>query len=211
MAKAKITPLAIPEPTSQPSEDRASGRRRPRHGGRLRAPHGGRGRAREPRAKQRARFEASLTEKVDWFGCAASARSLRGRRCARRGRRAGGAARRGRRDPDRGRGARRSIRSIRSSSGSARWAAAWSATARRPIRGACSGWPSWDGGPCSACPPAGCSRRPRRSTSCCRASSRASAVDNRELADLGHGGLLSRESAYRFPPYRKNVARGELE
>ena len=31
-----------------------------------------------------------------------------------------------------------------------------------------------------------------------------------ELAALGHGGLLSRDSAYRFPPYRKNGARGEL-
>jgi hypothetical protein len=36
-------------------------------------------------------------------------------------------------------------------------------------------------------------------------------VGNLELAALGHGGLLSRESAYRFPPYRANVARGELE
>jgi hypothetical protein len=35
-------------------------------------------------------------------------------------------------------------------------------------------------------------------------------VDNGALADLGHGGLLSRESAYRFPPYRKSAARGEL-
>ena len=34
---------------------------------------------------------------------------------------------------------------------------------------------------------------------------------NRELAALGHGGLLSREMAYRFPPYRANAARGELE
>jgi hypothetical protein len=31
-----------------------------------------------------------------------------------------------------------------------------------------------------------------------------------EIAALGHGGLLSRESAYRFPPYRKSAARGEL-
>jgi hypothetical protein len=32
-----------------------------------------------------------------------------------------------------------------------------------------------------------------------------------ELADLGHGGLLSRDSAYRFPAYRENARRGELE
>jgi molybdopterin biosynthesis enzyme len=37
------------------------------------------------------------------------------------------------------------------------------------------------------------------------------AMGNREIAGLGHGGLLSREMAYRFPPYRANVARGELE
>jgi len=36
-------------------------------------------------------------------------------------------------------------------------------------------------------------------------------LGNRELAALGHGGLLSREMAYRFPPYRANAARGELE
>ena len=31
-----------------------------------------------------------------------------------------------------------------------------------------------------------------------------------ELAGLGHGGLLSQDSAFRFPPYRKSAARGEL-
>ncbi len=36
-------------------------------------------------------------------------------------------------------------------------------------------------------------------------------VDNRTLAALGHGGLLSRDMAYRFPPYRAGVVRGELE
>jgi molybdopterin biosynthesis enzyme len=35
-------------------------------------------------------------------------------------------------------------------------------------------------------------------------------VGNREIADLGHGGLLSRDMAYRFPPYREGAARGEL-
>src|SRR3990167_5032529 len=32
-------------------------------------------------------------------------------------------------------------------------------------------------------------------------------VDNRTIAALGHGGLLSRDMAFRFPPYRANVAR----
>jgi hypothetical protein len=35
-------------------------------------------------------------------------------------------------------------------------------------------------------------------------------IDNAELAGLGQGGLMSAESAWRFPPYRKNAARGEL-
>jgi hypothetical protein len=35
-------------------------------------------------------------------------------------------------------------------------------------------------------------------------------VDNAAVAALGHGGLLSRDSAYRFPPYRKTAVRGEL-
>ena len=36
-------------------------------------------------------------------------------------------------------------------------------------------------------------------------------VGNAEIAALGHGWLLSRDMAYRFPQYRANVARGELE
>jgi molybdopterin biosynthesis enzyme len=36
-------------------------------------------------------------------------------------------------------------------------------------------------------------------------------LDNRAIAELGHGGLLSRDMAYRFPPYRADAARGELE
>ena len=35
-------------------------------------------------------------------------------------------------------------------------------------------------------------------------------VDNAVMATLGHGGLLGRDSAYRFPPYRKSAARGEI-
>jgi molybdopterin biosynthesis enzyme len=36
-------------------------------------------------------------------------------------------------------------------------------------------------------------------------------IGNAEVAALGHGGLLSRDMSYRFPQYRANVARGELE
>jgi hypothetical protein len=35
-------------------------------------------------------------------------------------------------------------------------------------------------------------------------------VDHAAMAQLGHGGLLSRDSAYRFPAYRKSGVRGEL-
>lgn len=37
------------------------------------------------------------------------------------------------------------------------------------------------------------------------------AIGNAEIAALGHGGLLSREMAFRFPPYRATAPRGELE
>ncbi|HXH81919.1 MAG TPA: hypothetical protein VNN07_03220, partial [Candidatus Tectomicrobia bacterium] len=36
-------------------------------------------------------------------------------------------------------------------------------------------------------------------------------VGNADIAALGHGGMLSREMACRFPPYRSGAARGELE
>ena len=32
-----------------------------------------------------------------------------------------------------------------------------------------------------------------------------------ELADLGHGGLLTREMSFRFPPYRRSAERGQVE
>lgn len=36
-------------------------------------------------------------------------------------------------------------------------------------------------------------------------------VDARALAELGHGGLLTRDVAYRFPPYRPSRQRGALD
>jgi hypothetical protein len=36
-------------------------------------------------------------------------------------------------------------------------------------------------------------------------------VGRAELADLGHGGLLTREMSFRFPPYRRASNRGEVE
>jgi hypothetical protein len=37
------------------------------------------------------------------------------------------------------------------------------------------------------------------------------AVDSRELAALGHGGFLTRDMAFRFPPYRQARERGAVE
>jgi hypothetical protein len=36
-------------------------------------------------------------------------------------------------------------------------------------------------------------------------------VDNDWLASLGHGGLLTRDMAARFPPYRPRQERGAVE
>ena len=36
-------------------------------------------------------------------------------------------------------------------------------------------------------------------------------VGGAQLADLGHGGFLTRDMSFRFPPYRKSKDRGELE
>jgi hypothetical protein len=36
-------------------------------------------------------------------------------------------------------------------------------------------------------------------------------VDGPALAELGHGGLLRREVAFRFPPYRPSRQRGALD
>jgi molybdopterin biosynthesis enzyme len=36
-------------------------------------------------------------------------------------------------------------------------------------------------------------------------------VDARALSKLGHGGLLTRDVAYRFPPYRPSRQRGALD
>jgi hypothetical protein len=36
-------------------------------------------------------------------------------------------------------------------------------------------------------------------------------IDRHALADLGHGGFLTRDMAFRFPPYRATADRGEVE
>ena len=168
-AKAKVTPLAIPEPTIAGRRDDRPRRPGARGGGRLPS------RTRSASSRARASTPSSapvsrraLKQKVDWFGSRLLPLRYAGAFVTRRRRRAAGAA--CARAPtmlDRGRGLARSIRSIRSSAGSRCWAPAWSATARPPIPAACSGSPAGTACPCSACRPAGCSRRRRPSISCC--------------------------------------------
>ena len=209
VAKAKITPLAMPEALVKQAEERAwaaAGLVRvdgfaPRTVGAVAREY------LEPR--QRARFESSLTEKLDWFGSrllpvrypAADAAAVSAELEALL---AGGAevliaAGAGSLDPldpvfvGLGRlGGRMERHGAPAHPGSLLWVA--------ELRG-----------------------RPVLGMPACGMFSQATTfdlvlprllagdrVDNAAVADLGHGGLLSRESAYRFPPYRKSAARGEL-
>src|SRR6185369_4603326 len=209
VAKAKITPLAMPETLVKQAEERAwaaAGLVRvdgfvPRTVGAVAREH------LEPR--QRQRFESSLTEKLDWFGSrllpvrypAADAASVSAELEALL---AGGAevliaAGAGSLDPldpvfaglER-LGGRMLRHGAPAHPGSLLWIA--------DLRG-----------------------RPVLGMPACGMFSQATTFDlvlprilagepagAGDVAALGHGGLLSRDSAYRFPPYRKSGARGEL-
>ena len=210
VARAKIVPLAIGEAHVKRAEERAWAATglvtvkpfTPRRIGALT-------RASLP-VQQRARFETALGEKMDWLGsrllpvhyCADEARAVAD------GLEALAAA-----------GAELVI-----AAGAASLdpldaifeglkllpAAGWCAMERRPIRAASCGWRGGATAPSSACRPAACSPRRRPSIWSCRGSSPARRWSNADLAAIGHGGLLSRESAWRFPPYRQSAARGEL-
>lgn len=209
VAKAKITPLAIPDALVKQAEERAWA------GGGLVTVKAfapkvvgavSRGNL-EPR--QRERFEASLTEKLDWFGSrllpvryaadtpasvAAEIEALLG---------AGAevliAAGAGSLDPLdaifaglRLLGGRMERHGAPAHPGSLLWLAE---LRERPVLGM----------------PA-CGMFSQATTfdlvlPCILAGER---VDHDAMAALGHGGLLSRDSAYRFPPYRKSTARGEI-
>ncbi len=209
VAKAKITPLAMPEALMKQAEERAWAA-----GGLLTV------KAFAPRvlgavtrenleASQRQRFESSLTGKVDWFGSrllpvrysAAAAASVAAELEAllAEGAEALIAAGAGSLDPLdpifaglRLAGGRMERHGAPAHPGSLLWLA--------ELRG-----------------------RPVLGMPACGMFSQATTfdlilprilagehVDNAVMATLGHGGLLSRDSAYRFPPYRKSAARGEL-
>jgi hypothetical protein len=210
VGRAKVTPLVIPEETLSRVEQlarRASG---------LVAvesfrPHviGAVARERlEP--KQRTRFEAALKQKVDWFGSTllpirwtgGSARAVADEISALRNEGAtlvivAGASALDPLDPVFGAlellGARMERHGAPAHPGSLLWLA------------------FWEGRPLLGMPTCGMFSQattfdlvlPRMLT--------GARMDNRELAELGHGGLLSRDMAYRFPPYRPSAVRGELE
>ena len=210
VARAKVTPLAIAEQTVADVERIAAAARgvicvtafRPATLGAV---------ARESlEAKQRARFETALRQKIDWLGgrllpvrfTGGSARAVADEL---RGLRDGGAevlivagaSALDPLDPVFGAlallGARMERHGAPAHPGSLLWLARWETlpVLGMPTCGMFSQATTFD------------LVLPRLLT--------GEPVGNREIAELGHGGLLSREMAYRFPPYRADVARGELE
>lgn len=210
VAKAKVTPLIIPEKTILAVEELARGAAglvavrgfRPETMGAV---------ARERLdARQRARFETALLQKVDWFGgrllpiryagdsAAAVADELRGlRRGGARLLIVAGASALDPLDSVFGAlaliGARMERHGAPAHPGSLLWLA------------------QWEDLPVLGMPTCGMFSQATTFDLVLPRLLAGDAIDNRELARLGHGGLLSRDMAYRFPPYRAGAARGELE
>ncbi len=210
VARAKVTPLVIPEATLAAVEERARAA-----GGlvRVRAfrPTTVGAVARESLdARQRARFEAALEQKIAWFGsrllpiryaggaAESVAEALTGlRRDGAELLIVAGASALDPLDPVFGAlerlGARMERHGAPAHPGSLLWVARWQATTvlGMPTCGMFSQATTFD------------LVLPRLLA--------GEAIGNREVAELGHGGLLSRDMAFRFPPYRSTAARGELE
>jgi hypothetical protein len=210
VAKAKVTPLAIPEPIVHEVETIAAAAGgvilvagfRPSTIGAV---------ARESLdARQRARFESALKQKIDWLG--------------------------GRLLPVRfagpsDRSVAEELRALRQEGADVLIVAG--ASALDPLDPVFSGlillgatmerhgapahpgsllWLArWDGAPVLGMPTCGMFSQATTFDLVLPRLLAGEPIGNRELAALGHGGLLSREMAYRFPPYRANAARGELE
>jgi hypothetical protein len=210
VAKAKVTPLAIPEPIVHEVETIAAAAGgvilvagfRPSTIGAV---------ARESLdARQRARFESALKQKIDWLG--------------------------GRLLPVRfagpsDRSVAEELRALRQEGADVLIVAG--ASALDPLDPVFSGlallgatmerhgapahpgsllWLArWDGAPVLGMPTCGMFSQATTFDLVLPRLLAGEPIGNRELAGLGHGGLLSREMAYRFPPYRANAARGELE
>ena len=210
VARAKVTPLVIPDEIITRVETVARGA----HGlvavdGFRREVIGAIARERlEP--KQRMRFEAALQQKVDWFGSAllpirwtgGTARAVADELTVLR--RGGatllivaGASALDPLDPVFGAlellGARMERHGAPAHPGSLLWLA------------------FWDGRPVLGMPTCGMFSQATTFDLVLPRMLAGARIDNRALAELGHGGLLSRDMAYRFPPYRPAAARGELE
>jgi hypothetical protein len=210
VARAKVTPLVIAESTLTAVEKAARAAEgllvvrpfRPATVGAV---------ARESLdARQRARFESALAEKIDWFGSrllplrftGGSARAVADELVALRGEGAdllivAGASALDPLDPVFGGltllGARMERHGAPAHPGSLLWLARWQ---ELPVLGM---------------PTCGMFSQATTFDLVLPRLLAGERVGNREIAALGHGGLLSREMAYRFPPYRADVARGELE
>jgi len=210
VAKAKVTPLVIPEQTLTAVEGVS------RAAGGITAVRGFRRHmvgavAREKlEAKQRARFETALGEKIDWFGsrllpvryAGASARAVADEMTALRREGAevlivAGASALDPLDPVFGGlellGARMERHGAPAHPGSLLWVA------------------RWDGASVLGMPTCGMFSQATTFDLVLPRILAGERIGNREVAALGHGGLLSRDMAYRFPPYRASAARGELE
>lgn len=210
VAKAKVTPLVIAAETLNRVE-RAS---RAAHG--LVAVTGFRPTvigavARESlEARQRARFETALRQKIDWFGgtlasvrwAGSTSRAVADELTALRQDGAellivAGASALDPLDPVFGAltllGARMERHGAPAHPGSLLWLA------------------FWDGRPVLGMPTCGMFSQATTFDLVLPRILAGEPIDNAALAELGHGGLLSRDMAYRFPPYRPSAVRGELE
>jgi hypothetical protein len=210
VAKAKVTPLAIPEQTVVGIEAQARAARGVLTVARFNATAVGAVARESLDAKQRTRFESALTQKIEWFGsrllplryAGPSARSVADELQAirREGARVlivAGASALDPLDPVFGGlallGAVMERHGAPAHPGSLLWLA------------------RWEGLPVLGMPTCGMFSQATTFDLVLPRILTGEPLGNREIAGLGHGGLLSREMAYRFPPYHANAARGELE
>ncbi len=210
VAKAKVTPLVIAESTIATVEARARAARGLVTVAAFRSVTVGAVAREQLEPRQRARFESALALKAEWFGstllpvryAGASARAVADELTALRRQGAevlivAGASALDPLDPVFGGlellGARMERHGAPAHPGSLLWLARWDGAVilGMPTCGMFSQATTFD------------LVLPRLLT--------GERIGNREIAELGHGGLLSRDVAYRFPPYRASAARGELE
>ena len=210
VAKAKVTPLAIPEETLRSVEKVAAAARGLVTVRRFEPVVVGAVARENLEAKQRARFEAALRQKIDWFGStllpvrfaggAARAVADMMTELSHDGARlliVAGASALDPLDPVFGAlelvGARMERHGAPAHPGSLLWLA----------------W--WRDNPVLGMPTCGMFSQATTFDLVLPRILAGDRLGHRDIAELGHGGLLSRDMAYRFPPYRPSATRGELE